>query len=221
MSKIDEIREVIESIIWQMVNVKETSVEIVKAISPYLSHGITEEEARTWFNAMSYSPNQLEFMIEGKNLGLITFSQSNQEHGITEDTIFINHIQSHLKLGEKVVCKICGKTADEIITSSREPITKPEHTIHALAEDQKDIDPRIPPMVNDQFWELVGEAKPGEVTPLIRKSVAPPEPERLVKAREMYCQVSNSQRVSTHQQEEASDNYIRELEARVKELEGK
>lgn len=30
------------------------------------------------------------------------------------DTHFINHIQAHLKDGEVVICKICGKTADEI-----------------------------------------------------------------------------------------------------------
>ena len=33
-----------------------------------------------------------------------------------KDTIFIKHIQSHLKDGEEVVCKICGKTAKEIIS---------------------------------------------------------------------------------------------------------
>ncbi len=31
------------------------------------------------------------------------------------DSIFINHIQQHLKPNEVVVCKICGKTAKEII----------------------------------------------------------------------------------------------------------
>ena len=34
---------------------------------------------------------------------------------IEEDTIFIRHIQSHLLPGEEVVCKICGKSAKEII----------------------------------------------------------------------------------------------------------
>jgi len=31
------------------------------------------------------------------------------------DFIFISHIQSHLKKGDEVICKICGKTAQEII----------------------------------------------------------------------------------------------------------
>ena len=34
------------------------------------------------------------------------------------DTIFINHIQSHLTKEEKVICKICGKSAEEIIGES-------------------------------------------------------------------------------------------------------
>lgn len=35
------------------------------------------------------------------------------------DNLFINHIQSHLKEGEKVICKICGKTAEEIINPTQ------------------------------------------------------------------------------------------------------
>jgi len=31
------------------------------------------------------------------------------------DSVFIKHIQKHLKPNEEVVCKICGKTAKEII----------------------------------------------------------------------------------------------------------
>ena len=31
------------------------------------------------------------------------------------DDKFIRHIQGHLKPGQKVICKICGKTAEEII----------------------------------------------------------------------------------------------------------
>ena len=30
------------------------------------------------------------------------------------DKQFIEHIQAHLKPGEVVICKICGKTIDEI-----------------------------------------------------------------------------------------------------------
>lgn len=32
-----------------------------------------------------------------------------------KDTIFIRHIQDHLKDGQVVICKICGKTAEQII----------------------------------------------------------------------------------------------------------
>ena len=32
----------------------------------------------------------------------------------SKDDIFIKHIQKHLKEGQEVICKICGKTAKEI-----------------------------------------------------------------------------------------------------------
>ena len=34
------------------------------------------------------------------------------------DDIFIQHIQNHLLNGQEVICKICGKTAKEIINES-------------------------------------------------------------------------------------------------------
>lgn len=37
-----------------------------------------------------------------------------------KDNIFISHIKSHLKDGEFVICKICGKSAEEIIRTSNE-----------------------------------------------------------------------------------------------------
>ena len=37
---------------------------------------------------------------------------------MNKDQIFIYHIQGHLGPGQEVVCKICGKTAKEIIESS-------------------------------------------------------------------------------------------------------
>ena len=33
---------------------------------------------------------------------------------ITKADHFVQHIQRHLMAGEKVICKICGKTIDEI-----------------------------------------------------------------------------------------------------------
>lgn len=37
-----------------------------------------------------------------------------------KDTVFIQHIQEHLSPGCEVVCKICGKTAREIIRAAKE-----------------------------------------------------------------------------------------------------
>jgi len=34
---------------------------------------------------------------------------------------FVAHIQQHLKYGEPVICKICGKTIDEIANLSLDP----------------------------------------------------------------------------------------------------
>ena len=34
---------------------------------------------------------------------------------VERDEIFIKHIQNHLPKGQEVICKICGKTAKEII----------------------------------------------------------------------------------------------------------
>lgn len=50
----------------------------------------------------------------------------------TNDSIFINHIQSHLKENEDVICKICGKTAIEIISKERV-----RGYAHQLAKDDK------------------------------------------------------------------------------------
>ena len=41
-----------------------------------------------------------------------TYESANSK---SKDNIFINHIQSHLESNQKVICKICGKTATEII----------------------------------------------------------------------------------------------------------
>lgn len=40
----------------------------------------------------------------------------------TKDDIFIQHIQSHLKPNEKVICKICKKSAEEIIKEAQNEI---------------------------------------------------------------------------------------------------
>jgi hypothetical protein len=51
------------------------------------------------------------------------------------DRIFIGHIQSHLQEGEKVVCKICGRTAEEI-TGQAAPSPAP---LPAEVEEAMDI----------------------------------------------------------------------------------
>lgn len=33
---------------------------------------------------------------------------------LSKSAYFVNHVKSHLKEGDKVICKICGKTVDEI-----------------------------------------------------------------------------------------------------------
>ena len=35
---------------------------------------------------------------------------------------FVEHIQEHLKSSEKVICKICGKTIDEIYEESEKEV---------------------------------------------------------------------------------------------------
>lgn len=42
-----------------------------------------------------------------------------QDSTATNDRAFIEHIQQHLKPGQEVICKICGKTAEEIIESKQ------------------------------------------------------------------------------------------------------
>ena len=39
---------------------------------------------------------------------------------VEEDRIFIKHIQNHLQNGQEVICKICGKTAKEIVKERRQ-----------------------------------------------------------------------------------------------------
>ena len=41
-----------------------------------------------------------------------------KEDKLNSDTKFIKHIQSHLREGQEVVCKICGKTAKEILNET-------------------------------------------------------------------------------------------------------
>ena len=51
----------------------------------------------------------------------MTYEQADCER--TPDNLFIAHIKNHLKPDEKVICKICGKTADEITKENSKCLT--------------------------------------------------------------------------------------------------
>ena len=131
MNKIDEIRAKLEGLCWEndfvfdsVCTLPRSSIEpILEIISPYLSHGITEEEAGS--------------------LALLLWPVKKSIIPQEEWKKCVVNISSFLGL----------------ITSSREPIAEPEHTIHTLAEDQKDLAPAVNKMVNEKFWELL-EDKP-------------------------------------------------------------
>ena len=85
------------------------------------------QEAREILNAWNWNPSP-ELGPEGIRLQeLIALALSKAEArgrlaGLEEadkDDTFINHIQSHLKDDEFVVCKICGKKADDICSRQR------------------------------------------------------------------------------------------------------
>lgn len=44
------------------------------------------------------------------------------EFVIKKDEIFINHIKNHLEQNQNVICKICGKSVDEIYEEQAENI---------------------------------------------------------------------------------------------------
>lgn len=49
---------------------------------------------------------------------------SSGKQKVSRDDRFISHVQAHLKEGEKVICKICGKTASEIIDEANVEVEK-------------------------------------------------------------------------------------------------
>ena len=56
-------------------------------------------------------------LYNGLEVARCCITGGNAELCNNPDKSFIAHIQSHLKKGEKVICKICGKTAEEIVKS--------------------------------------------------------------------------------------------------------
>ena len=57
---------------------------------------------------------------------LIDLAEQYLQEQPREDAIFINHIQAHLPKddGSMVICKICGKTAKEIINESKKETSR-------------------------------------------------------------------------------------------------
>jgi len=61
------------------------------------------------------SPGTWEVIYEDEIEPLETIRALIESGAKRGDNGFIAHIQAHLGAGEKVICKICGKTAEEII----------------------------------------------------------------------------------------------------------
>ena len=72
-------------------------------------------EIKAWYSAHfgKWCPREDRMMMELEEI-LSHASKKPVEVEPLADSKFIAHIQAHLKEGEKVVCKICGKTAEEI-----------------------------------------------------------------------------------------------------------
>lgn len=71
---------------------------------------------------ISISPEELLEQITHKQIGeLLEKINLPKELIPNQDRIFIKHIKAHLKEGEEVICKICGKTAEEIINPNYFP----------------------------------------------------------------------------------------------------
>jgi hypothetical protein len=130
MNNLEQIREVIENILHDENG--EVTDTIINALTPYLSHGITVDEAskialglNTKYRSDLYDPYEGQNGIEvARSLGLIV---------------------------------------------------EPEHSIHILAADQKDLDPRIVDHVNEHVNELLDEPEkreekqPGAITMALYK----------------------------------------------------
>jgi hypothetical protein len=81
------------------------------------------------------------------------------------DRIFIGHIQSHLQEGEKVVCKICGRTAEEI-TGQAAP-SPAAHPLSKLTENMVDMTPEQHKAADECLKELIH----GTPAPTIKKDL--------------------------------------------------
>jgi hypothetical protein len=73
-------------------------------------------------------------ITSSKIVGVIV--QFTLEHS-GNDEIFISHIQNHLQEGQNVVCKICGKTAVEIISEEKRRIGSGKLTLNDVPPPQE------------------------------------------------------------------------------------
>jgi len=71
---------------------------------------------RNWFQLMLY-PTCFATLTECLKAGRITVKKESKKSA----EIFVDHIKSHLKPGENVICKICGKTVEEIYLENKHP----------------------------------------------------------------------------------------------------
>jgi len=61
----------------------------------------------------------VRFYMEGAEANLQAYEEALEEEPEGDDQFFIEHIQSHLEPGQGVICKICGRSAGEIIAEAR------------------------------------------------------------------------------------------------------
>jgi len=78
-----------------------------------------------WLKATEQARYELQKIFEGKipyvkkpifdaiGVSVALYQWSHKNKG--RDDIFIKHIEGHLNKGEEVICKICGKSAKQII----------------------------------------------------------------------------------------------------------
>jgi len=55
---------------------------------------------------------QAEEMTEHNDIN--AHRESSNKNNLTHGDLFVKHIKSHLKDNQQVICKICGKSVDEI-----------------------------------------------------------------------------------------------------------
>lgn len=78
-------------------------VNLVRAIPESCSHYLVDESSVRWEKGDPRFEHYIFFWGDG-----------DKGHGERKEVTFVRHIERHLSLGQKVICKICGKNIDEI-----------------------------------------------------------------------------------------------------------